>query len=65
MTLPGGLDAGGMGDTPNTEDPVIGGTVSVEFETKEGSGRFDKDLTYCKGVLVSHQNNCHIHKRNN
>ena len=30
------------------------GTVSVEFETKEGSAIFDKDLKHCKGVLVSH-----------
>ena len=30
------------------------GTVSVEFETKEGLAIFDKDLKHCKGVLVSH-----------
>ena len=29
------------------------GTASVEFETKEGSAVFDKDLKHCKGVLVS------------
>lgn len=29
------------------------GKVSVEFETREGSGKFDKDFKYTQGTVVS------------
>ena len=28
------------------------GVVSVEYETREGSGKFDKDFKYTQGTLV-------------
>ena len=52
-----------MGDT-GTGD-MLRGTVSVEFETKEGSARFDKDLKFCKGLLASGANNFQREIRSN
>ncbi|KAI0224366.1 Sodium/calcium exchanger 3 [Lamellibrachia satsuma] len=49
QTLPRDPEDTSVGDT-GTGD-MLRGTVSVEFETKEGSARFDKDLKFCKGLL--------------
>ena len=32
---------------------IIKGSVAVEYETREGSGKVDKDFKYTQGKLVS------------
>ena len=43
-------------DSPNKSNSVSSkqnyGVVSVEYETREGSGKIDKDFKYTQGTLV-------------
>ena len=52
-----GAANGGMGKVSETSftngKDVHTGVVSVEFETREGSGTFDHDFTFTQGTLVS------------
>ena len=36
-----------------TSDQAHTGVVSIEYETREGSGKIDKDFKYAHGHLVS------------
>ena len=37
----------------NQDKDIHTGIVTVEYETREGSGKIDKDFKYTQGMLVS------------
>ncbi len=37
----------------NQEKDIFTGVVTVEYETREGSGKFDKDFKFTHGQLVN------------
>ena len=39
----------------NQAKDIFTGVVTVEYETREGSGKLDKDFKYTQGKLVSRQ----------